>query len=333
MRKEDEEKTSFITPFGTYCFVRMPEGLKNAGQSFSRMSNQVLGPQLRRNVSAYVDDIIVTSVIRQNHVADLVETFANLRAAHLSLNPKKCIFGVHKGKVPGCLVSTKGIEANPDKIKALYNMEEPQSIRDVQKLAGRIAALNRFIPHSTDRSLSFFKVLRNSGIFEWGEEERQAFNSLKTYLNNMTKMTAPDPKDTLLLYISASNSAVSAALVLEREIKGHQKQIPIYFVSEAQSGSKLFYSELEKIAYAVIMSSRKLHYYFEAHKILVVTNQPLHDLFHNRKAFARISKWALELSEFVVDFEKRADIKSQVLADFIANWTSPSFQEEAPIEP
>jgi hypothetical protein len=125
MRRVVEEKTSFTTPFGTYCFVRMPEGLKNVGPSFSRMSSKVLGPQLRRNVLAYVDDIVVTSAERKNHVVDLAEIFANLRKANLSLNPEKCVFGVDKGKVLGCLVSTKGIEANPDKVKALQNMEEP----------------------------------------------------------------------------------------------------------------------------------------------------------------------------------------------------------------
>ena len=146
MRKKDEEKTSFITPFGTYCFVRMPEGLKNAGQSFSRMSSVVLEHQLRRNVLDYVDDIVVTSSVRSNYVVDLAETFASLRKAGLSLNPNKCIFGVHKGKVLGCLVSTKGIEANPDKVKALWNMENPKSIRDVQKLTGRIASPKQIYP-------------------------------------------------------------------------------------------------------------------------------------------------------------------------------------------
>ena len=131
MKKEDEEKTSFTTPFGTYYFVRMPEGLKNAGQTFSRMSAVVLAPQLRRNILAYVDDIVVVSPHRENHVADLVETFANLRKANLSLNPEKCVFGVHKEKVLGCLVSTKGIEANPEKTKALKEMEEPQSVKEV----------------------------------------------------------------------------------------------------------------------------------------------------------------------------------------------------------
>ena len=100
-------------------------------------------------------------------MVDLAETFANLQKENLSLNPEKCVFGVDKGKVLGCLVSTKGIEANPDKVRALRNMEEPRSVRDVQKLTGRIAALNIFIPRSADRSLPFFKTLRSSGKFEW----------------------------------------------------------------------------------------------------------------------------------------------------------------------
>ena len=130
------------------------------------MSSKVLGPQLRRNVLAYVDDIVVTIAERKNHVADLAETFANLRKANLSLNPEKCIFGVDKGKVLGCIVSTKGIEANPDKVRALRDMKEPQSVRDVQKLTGRIAALNIFIPRSADQSLPFFKTLRSSSKFK-----------------------------------------------------------------------------------------------------------------------------------------------------------------------
>jgi ribonuclease HI len=166
-----------------------------------------------------------------------------------------------------------------------------------------------------------------------GEEQSKAFNSLKDYLANMIKMIAPDSKDTLLLYISASHSAVSAALMLEKEVEGSLRQVLVYFVSEALSGSKLFYSELEKIAYAIIISSRKLHHYFEAHKIVVVTNQPLHDVFSNREALSRITKWASELSEFYIDFKRRTAIKSQVLANFIADWTSQTFAEETPIEP
>jgi hypothetical protein len=134
MWREDEEKTSFITPFGTFCFVRMPEGLKNAGCTFSRMIAIVLHPQLQRNILAYVDDIVVKRIQRRDHIGDLAETSANLKAANLRLNPEKCVFGIQKGKVLGCLISAKGIEANPDKIKALVEMQDPVSVKGCAKV-------------------------------------------------------------------------------------------------------------------------------------------------------------------------------------------------------
>jgi hypothetical protein len=302
----------------------MPEGLNNAGCIFLRMIAIVLHPQIRRNILAYVDDIVDKSVQRRDHISDLAETFANLREVNLKLNFEKCVFGIHKGKVLGCLVSTKGIEANPDKIKALVEMQDPVCVKDVQKLTGRVAALNRFIPRATERSLPFFQVLRSAKNFQWSETQKQAFQELKDYLSNMTKLCPPKPRSPLLLYVSASNSAVSTVLVQEKEEEGKLKQILVYFTSEARSGSKIFYSELEKIAYAVIMTARKLRHYFEGHWIRVITNQPLSDLFANREASTRIIKWGAELSEYIVDFERRSAIKSQVLAYFVMDWTSPT---------
>jgi hypothetical protein len=116
--------------------------------------------------------------------------------------------------------------------------------------------------------------------------------------------------------------------VVEKETVGNGKaakqQFPVYIVSEVLTGSKRFYSEMEKICYAVVMSARKLRHYFEAHTIKVLTNQPLNDIFGNRDSSGRISKWAMELSEHVVYFEKCNAIKSQILADFMAEWTEPS---------
>jgi hypothetical protein len=127
MKKEDEPKTSFITPSGTYCYLRMPEGLNNAGGSFSRMTAKVLHSQIGKNVLIYVDDIIVKSTKQVNYIADLQETFANFRRVGLKLNPEKCVFRVKKGKFLRCLVSTKGIKANPSKIEAILRMEPPKS--------------------------------------------------------------------------------------------------------------------------------------------------------------------------------------------------------------
>jgi hypothetical protein len=179
MKEEDKASTSFITPFGTYCFVRMPEGLKNAGSTFSRLTKIVLESQVGRNIFMYVDDIIVASRNKEDHLADLAETFANMWDARLRLNPEKCVFDVRKGKILGYLVSHHGIEANPTEIQAIIDMQPPQSARDVQRLAGRLAALNRFISMSTERSLPFLKTLRGAKDFAWGPEQAVAFASLK----------------------------------------------------------------------------------------------------------------------------------------------------------
>lgn len=146
MNEEDEEKTSFITPFSTYCFRRMAEGLHNTGSTFARMTAEVFKED--KTVSTYIDDIVVQSKLKHDHIEDLTRAFSNLRKAGLKLNPEKCIFGVSKGMLLGCLVSAKGIEANPEKIDAIINMEPPTSKKTAQRLVVRLAALNRFILRS-----------------------------------------------------------------------------------------------------------------------------------------------------------------------------------------
>ena len=158
MMKEDEEKTAFITPCGTYCFVRMPFGLKSAGSTFARVVQMGFEPQLHRNIEAYMDDIVVKTKDRAMLVQDLEETFANLRKINLKLNPEKCVFGVSSGKLLGFFVSQRGMEANPDKIKAIEQIEALKRVKDVRRLAGCVAALSRFISKSAERTLPFFKI-------------------------------------------------------------------------------------------------------------------------------------------------------------------------------
>jgi hypothetical protein len=191
----------------------MPEGLKNAGGSFSRMTAKVLSSQIGRNVLTYIGDIIVKSTKQEKHIADLQETFANFRMAGRKLNLEKCVFEVKKGKFLGCLVSTKGIEANPNKIEAILWMEPPRTRKGAQILTGRLASLNRFISRSAQRNLPFFEVLKSVEVFLWGLTQQEDFEELKEYLIELTTLTPPSLGGPLLLYVDASHTAVSAALV------------------------------------------------------------------------------------------------------------------------
>ena len=168
MDETDQEKTSFITSQGLFCYKVMPFGLKNTGATYQTLVNHIFRPQIGRNVEVYVDDMLVKSIDEGSHLDDLQETFETLRRYKMKLNQSKCAFGVSLGKFLGFMVSQKGIEANLDKIQAILDMEPPKNIKKVQSLTGRVAALNMFVSKATEKCLPFFKVLRKA--FEWTDE-------------------------------------------------------------------------------------------------------------------------------------------------------------------
>ena len=165
-----------------------------------------------------MDDIVVKTKDKATLVQDLEETFANLRKINLKLNPKKCVFGVPSGKLLGFFVSQRGIEANPDKIKAIEQIEAPKRMKDVRWLTGCVAAMSRFISKSVERALPFFKILKKAGPMEWTPEAEAALQDLKKYLSSTPILVAPKPQESLLLYLVATNQVVSAALVAQREV-------------------------------------------------------------------------------------------------------------------
>ncbi|GKD65595.1 reverse transcriptase domain-containing protein [Tanacetum coccineum] len=140
MAREDEEKTAFYTEQGTYCYMKMPFG---------------------RNLEAYVDDMVIKSKDENDLLADIAETFENLKAINMKLNPKKCSFGVEEGKFLGYMVTSEGIRANPKKTKAISDLTSPKTLKEMQSLSGKLASLNRFLAKSAERALPFFNTLKN----------------------------------------------------------------------------------------------------------------------------------------------------------------------------
>jgi len=256
MEETDQEKTAFITDRGLYCYKMMPFDLKNAGATYQRLVNRMFRSQIGRNVEVYVDDMPVKSIRATKHIEDLRETFQTLKKYKMKLNPMKCAFRVSLGKFLGFMVSQRGIKANPEKVKAVLEMDAPRTMKQLQRLTGRIAALNRFISRSTDKCLPFFKILRK--VFTWSEECEEAFEKLKEYLMNPPLLRRPTEGEILYLYVAVSPSTVSLALV--REDAGIQK--PVYFTSNALHGEEERYPRIEKLAFALIVSARRLGHTF-----------------------------------------------------------------------
>uniref|UniRef100_A0A2N9HJS8 RNA-directed DNA polymerase n=1 Tax=Fagus sylvatica TaxID=28930 RepID=A0A2N9HJS8_FAGSY len=262
MTEEDQEKTAFITSRGLFCYKAMPFGLKNTGATYQKLVNKMFHDQIGRNVEVYVDDMLVKSKKDENHLADLKETFQALRRYNMKLNPAKCVFGVSSGKFLGFMVLQHGIEANPDKIKAILEMSPPKTVKEVQSLTGKAAALN------------------------------------------------------------------SSALIREEE----RIQKPVYYTSRALRRAEERYSNMEKLAFALLISSRKLRPYFQSHPIIVLTDYPLRKAMNKLDAAGRLIQWSIEMSEFHIDYRPRTAIKAQALADFIAEFTQPWKDEGEPEE-
>ncbi|GKV44712.1 hypothetical protein SLEP1_g51871 [Rubroshorea leprosula] len=295
---DDQEKTAFYAGDAIYCYVMMPFGLKNAGATYQKLVQIIFKLQIGRNIEVYVDDMIVTSVRAKDHIDDLDETFQNLRRAQMKLNPLKCTFAVESGKFLGYVVSKKGIEVNPEKVEAVQQMEPPRTVKDVQRLTGRVAALHRFIARSAERCLPFFKALREPKNFQWTD----------------TWVTA---------------EAISSVLLREE----NKNQKSICYVSKVLQGAEQNYPLAEKAAFALVYTARKLRAYFQSHQIVVYTDFPLRKILQKPELSGRLIGWSVELSEYDLKFQPRTTIKGQAMADFLVECAPAAVKEKAPEHP
>ena len=174
----------------------------------------------------------------------------------MKLNPAKCSFGVSAGKFLGFIVNHRGIKVNPDKIKTVLDMPSPSSIKEVQRLMGRIAALSRFVSRASDKCQPFFQVLKKA--FQWDTKCEKAFSSLKKYLSSPPILVSPIERELLTLYLAVSDFSTSVVLVRDKERVQH----PVYYCSRALRGAEERYPRMEKLILALVTAARKLRPYF-----------------------------------------------------------------------
>ena len=207
MASEDREKTSFITEGGTYCYRVMSFGLKNAGATYQRAATTLFHDMMHRDVKVYVDDMIVKSRDRADHWATLERFFQRIRCFRLRLNPKKCTFGVTSGKLLGYMISERGIEVDPDKIRAILDMSPPHTETEIRGFLGRLQYISRFIVRLTDTCEPIFRLLRKKQPKVWDDQCQQAFERIREYLLSPPVLVPPMPGQPLLLYLSVLDVA------------------------------------------------------------------------------------------------------------------------------
>ncbi|VFQ78624.1 unnamed protein product [Cuscuta campestris] len=221
--------------------------------------------------------------------------------------------GIEGGKFLGYLVSRRGIEPNPEKVKAILDMEAPRSIKEVQCVTRKMAALGRFLSKSSEKSVPFFGTLKKVPKFQWMPECQMAFEELKKYLLTPQVLAKPVKGEKLYLYLGVSPGAISSILLREEG----DTQRPIYYVSRTLRDAELRYSVVEKIVLAVVNTVKKLNHYFQAHEVEVRSHQPLSIIIPNPTASNRVIKWSVYLTQYQIEMNPRTAIKAQALADFM----------------
>ncbi|GJS86299.1 reverse transcriptase domain-containing protein [Tanacetum coccineum] len=306
----------------------MPFGLKNAKATYQRLVGKVFHNQIGRNLEAYVDDMVIKITSKEDMLADIKKILERFRSINMKLNPKKCSFGIEKGPFLGHLITKQGIRASHSKVKAITDVEQPKTLKDIQSLNGKLAALNRFISKGAKRSLPFFKILKsctNKKNIRWTQEAEAALQEMKKFLEELPTLTTPIHGEVLIMYLSTLTESISATLFAKRK----EEQVPIYFVSRVLQGAELNYPALEKLILALLHAARRLRRYFQAHTVTVLTNSPIKQALTKPEKSGRVAKWEIKLGEHDIVFQKRGDDKKEMSKYFLIKVPLEDSRKEA----
>ena len=284
----------------------MPFGLKNVEAIYKHMMSHIFEHLLGQTIEAYIDDMMVKSKSRDDHLSHLRDVFWLMRLHILRLNLDKCAFGVESGHFLDFLVNQRGIEMTPDQVKSIAQMQPPITKKQIQTLIGKLTTLNRFISRYSNRLRPFFAVLKGASSKGWGPENNRAFHFIKEYIAFPLSLSHSIDGEELFLYLATSASAMSATLVRS---DGDDKQKSVHFVSKVLIDAKTRYTDFEKIALALRVASKKLCSYFQAHTIVVLTSYPIGVFLRKLDGSGQLLKWAMDLSEFDIKSCLRLAIK------------------------
>uniref|UniRef100_A0A2N9F487 Uncharacterized protein n=1 Tax=Fagus sylvatica TaxID=28930 RepID=A0A2N9F487_FAGSY len=243
MSTRDAEKTAFRTPIGNFYYTVMPFGLKNAGATYQRTMTAMFHDMMHKEIEDYVDDIVVKSKKREDHLRILRKVFDRCRLYKLKMNPLKCAFGVSAGKFLGFLVHNRGIDVDPAKASAIATMKAPTSHKELKSFLGRLSYIRRFIPGLAAATAIFMPLMKKGVPFVWSTACQQAFEKIQLIMTKLPTVCAPVPGRPLRLYLASNNEAIGG-LVAQEDENGTEK--PIYYVSRALRDAETRYSGAER---------------------------------------------------------------------------------------
>ncbi|KAK8703732.1 hypothetical protein V6N13_047378 [Hibiscus sabdariffa] len=325
MCPDDMNKTTFVTWWGTFCYKVMPFGLKNAGATYQRAMVALFHDMMHKEIEVYVDDMIAKSKTEKEHLTNLERLFWRLREFRLKLNPAKCTFGVTSGKLLGFIVSRKGIEIDPDKVRAIQELPPPRTQKEVRGFLGRLNYISRFISQLTDRCDPIYRLLRKNNPGEWNDECQTALERIKKQLTNAPILVSPVPDRSLILYLTVFENSMGC--VLGQHDDSGKKERAIYYLSKKFTEYEAKYSPVEKLCCALVWATKRLRQYMLYHTTWLISRlDPLEYMMEAPALSGRLARWQMLLSEFDILYVSRKAVKGSAIADFLASRVSDDYE-------
>ncbi|XP_059669137.1 uncharacterized protein LOC132314276 [Cornus florida] len=290
--------------------------------------NSIFHDMLGKFMEVYIDDVVVKSAAKKEHLVYLKASFERMRAHKLKMNPIKCAFGVSIGNFLGFLVHQRGIEIDKNKAKAIIDASAPKSKKQLQRLLGQVNYLRRFIANTAEKLHVFSSLLKLKPMeeFKWDDTHQRAFDQIKKYLSSPPVMMPPRKKWPMKLYLSAAEESIGAMLAQENEAGSEQA---IYYLSRVLTPVECRYTPIKKLCLALYFIAIKLRVYMMPVLVYIVCQTDLIKYMLSRSLITgRIGKWALALMEFNLAYVPQKAIKGRALADFLANHPSPEIESQ-----
>ncbi|PKI43336.1 hypothetical protein CRG98_036268 [Punica granatum] len=300
MAEEDKVKTTFITMWGTFCYKVMHFGLKNAGTTYQRAMVTLFHYMMHKEIEVYVDDMIAKSKEGEDHLS---------------------------GKLLGFVVSKKGIEVDPDKVKAIMELPPPSTVCEIKSFLGRLNYIARFIANLTDKCQLLFRLLHKNAAVEWDNECQKAFDTVKAYPIQPLVLVPPTPNRPLILYLTIRRQSLGCMLG-QKDDSTHAERA-IYYLSKTFTEGESNYPEIKKMCCALVWVLQRLRQYTLYHTIhLLSKTDPLKYLLDSPSSMRNIEKWRCQLTEYDIEYVSRTSVKGQAKADHLAEF---SIADDSPI--
>ncbi|XP_031112037.1 uncharacterized protein LOC116016008 [Ipomoea triloba] len=307
--QEDQEKTTFTCPFGTFAFRRMPFGLCNAPGTFQRCMMSIFSEFIESCIEVFMDDFTVYGDSFEVCLNNLSKVLKRCIDANLVLNYEKCHFMVSQGIVLGHVISAKGIEVDKAKVDLIVNLPYPTKVREVRSFLGHAGFYRRFIKDFSRIAVPLSKLLQKEVTFEFGKECQEAFDKLKALLTSAPIIQPPNWELPFEIMCDASNYAVGA--VLGQKV-GKQSHV-IYYASRTLNTAQCSYSTTEKELLAVIFALDKFRSYLLGSKVIVFSDHAaLKYLLGKKESKPRLIRWILLLQEFDLTIKDRKGAENPV---------------------